>query len=141
MKITENSENFVHQSYWKKGKEEYKKFGDYHVKKGTYWKTTMFGILLTVLVLFPLASVITIFLIVFFYNAYLKLLLILLTWILVLFANGLSNYFTVRLTKNYITDDPVMQAFDEKAICFYNIFNIGFMIFTLVMVIIVAVGV
>ena len=73
----------------------------------------------------------------FYYKLMFRLFLFVLAWGLLLFCNGLSNYFTVQMSKTYITDDEKLQAFDATAIMFYNCFNIGYMVCTLLIIIFV----
>lgn len=131
-KSLENME--IKKSLWRKGKEEYKKFGDYHFKRSTFWKTTLLGLLFTLILVLPF-----IFLLVALFNSYfyllsIRILLIVIAWALLSVCNGVSNYFTVELSKRYVTDDIKLQQMDSIAIMFYNCLNIGFMIFTLVLI-------
>ncbi len=129
------------QSYWKYGKEQYKAFNNYHVKKTTFISTTLLGMLITLVVIFaPLLLLIQLFQ-TYYYNPSIKLLLVVIAWALLLLCNGLSNYYTVILTKNHAVDDQKLQAFDEKAIMFYNTFNIGFIIFTFIIMMALVIGV
>ena len=127
-------------SLWKFGKKQFKEFTNYHVKKSTFIKTTIFGILLSILVLLPVIFLIITFYKVFAYNPKLKVLTFTIIWIVLLIYNGLSNYFTVQSTKNYILDDEKLQKFDARAIAFYNILNPLFMIFSFIVIMFLMIG-
>ena len=143
MKIigTQEETNKKNMSYRKFGKEQYKLFGNYNVKKITFLKTTFQGILATLFCILPILLILIQFFSVYYYNPSFKLFLIVLAWALLLLCNGLSNYFTVKFTKNLILDDPKLQAIDEKAIFYYTTFSIGYIIFTLVILGFVVLGV
>ena len=125
---------------WRYGKKQYKEFTNYHIKKTTFIKTTIFGIIASLVVLLPVIFVLITFYKVFGYNPKHKILILTLVWILILIYNGLTNYFTVQSTKNYILDDEKLQKFDAKAIAFYNILNPWFMIFSFVFILFLLLG-
>ena len=139
--IGSSSENNRKVSYYKFGKEQYKKFGNYNVKKTTFLKTTIQGILMTLICILPFLLIMIQFFSVYFYNPGVKLFLIVLAWAMLLICNGLSNYFTVIFTKNLISDDIKLQEIDEKAILFYTTFSIGYIIFTLFLMAFIVIGV
>lgn len=143
MKIigTQEETNKKNMSYRKFGKEQYKLFGNYNVKKITFLKTTFQGILTTLFCILPVLLILIQFFSVYYYNPSIKLFLIVLAWALLLLCNGLSNYFTVKFTKNLILDDPKLQAIDEKAIFYYTTFSTGYIIFTLIILGFVVLGV
>ena len=132
-----NVTNIRRETFWLKGKREYKKFGEYNFKKSTFWKTTLGGILATLLVTAPVILLMVALYKAFYYKLFFRIFMYLIAWGLVLFCNGLSNYFTVQMSKTYVTDDEKLQNMDAFAIMFYNCFNIGFMIITLLIVIFV----
>ena len=138
-KILNNYSNdlpqIANKSLWRKGKEEYKKFGEYNFKRSTFWKTTLAGMLYTVICVLPLILILVALYNAFYYKLMFRIFLFVVAWGLLLFCNGLSNYFTVQMSKTYITDDEKLQAFDASAIMFYNCFNIGYMVCTLLIII------
>ena len=56
-------------------------------------------------------------------------------WGLLMIANGLSNYITIKIVKAYNTDLTDIQALDDKAIWFYHTLNPGFGIAMLIIMI------
>ena len=125
---------------WRYGKKQYKEFTNYHVKKSTFIKTTIFGIFASIIVLVPFILLLVTFYKVYGYNPRLKILIVTLVWLLLLIYNGLSNYYTVQSTKCYITDDEKLQKFDARAIAFYNVLNPWFMLFSFVIIICLLLG-
>lgn len=128
-------------SLWRRGKNDYRAFTEYNVKKWTFIKTTLLGMFITLLCILPVLFLIVQLFKVFVYNPSIKIFLLVCSWALLLVCNGLSNYFTVILTKNSITDDEKLQKFNERAICFYQTFNFGFIIFTFLILIVLVFGV
>ncbi len=125
---------------WRYGKKQYKDFTNYHVKKTTFIKTTIFGIIISLIVLTPIILILINLYKTFGYNPSWKIFIFTLVWVLLLFYNGLNNYFTVQCTKRYISDDEKLQKFDAKAIMFYNILNPLFMIFSFLIIIFLIIG-
>ncbi|MCR5422800.1 MAG: hypothetical protein K6E74_04105 [Bacilli bacterium] len=125
---------------WRFGKKQYKDFTNYHVKKTTFIKTTIFGIIAALLVLVPFILLLVTFYKVYGYNPRIKILIVTLAWVLILIYNGLTNYYTVQCTKCYISDDEKLQSFDARAIAFYNVLNPWFMIFSFIFIICLLIG-
>lgn len=125
---------------WRFGKSQYKQFTNYHVKRTTFIKTTVFGILISLLVLLPFILVLIALYKVFAYNPFWKIGIMVAVYLLLLIYNGISNYYTVQITKKYITDDEKLQKFDAWAICYYNILNPLFMIFAFFIIIFLLIG-
>lgn len=121
---------------WRDGRAQYKAFTKYHVKKSTFIITTLQGILLTFVCILPFILILTQFYISFAYIAAVRNFIIVLAFALLLIANGLSNYFTVKCTKTHAIDDEKLQAFEESKIFFYTTFQIGFIIFAFVLMVI-----
>ena len=55
--------------------------------------------------------------------------------------NGLSNYFTVKLAQAYNKDMDSLQEIKAKYIFYYQILNIGFGIFSLIVIIFFGLGI
>lgn len=116
---------------WKKGKEEMKKFYELKLKKSTDLKSFIFGILLTLIVVLPVALLVINILQLFVFNRILRIILLFICWALLMLCNGLSNLFTVKLAKFYYSENPNLTRLDEKAIFVYQTFSVGFGLFTL----------
>ncbi len=138
---TSNQTKQETKSYRKFGKEQYKAFMDIKLNKSTDIKSFLFSCLITLLIVLPFLLILIVVFRTFVYNPYIKMLIFVIGWGLLLICNGLSNYFMVRLSKFYFTDNPKLNEIDEKAIMFYQTFNFGFMLFTLVIIIFFALGV
>lgn len=124
-------------SLWRRGKQDIKKFYDVKFKKSTNIKTFLYGILLTAIVIIPFALVLVEVLQALVYNMNLLVLFMLIGWTMLWICNGLSNYFTIKLAKLYFKEDPKLQSVDEHAVFFYETLNPGFIIFSLIIVLIV----
>ena len=116
---------------WRKGKQDIKKYYEVKLKKSTSIKTFLFGVLLTLILILPIALLLLQIFKAYIYNLDVVLFIVVLALVLVWFCNGLSNYFTVKLTKLYFKEDNKLQALDEVAILFYETLSPGFIIFTL----------
>jgi hypothetical protein len=119
---------------WKKGKLETINYYNLKFKKLTDFKTMFFGLILTVFAILPLLLVIIQFFKLYFYHPVYRVILIIISWILLLMCNGLSNVFMVKLAKHYYPENPNLTKIDEKAIFVYQTFNPGFMVFTVAII-------
>lgn len=117
-------------SLWRKGKQDIKKYYEVKLKKSTSIKTFLFGILLTVILILPIALLLLQFFKAYIYNLNIVLFVVILALVLLWFCNGLSNYFTIKLTKIYFKEDNKLQGIDEVAVLFYETLNPGFILFT-----------
>lgn len=116
---------------WSFGKSEYKRFLDIKVSKKTSILSYLYGILLTAIPLLPIAWLMFEIVEVLWYRSNTVYIFLTIAWVLFMFANGLSNYISVRLLKIKEKDMDNMQTIDEKAIFVYQCFNIGFGVFVL----------
>ena len=107
-----------------------KKFYDIKFKKSTNFKTLVYGILLTTVIIIPFVTILFQLLKSYIYNLNVCMLIMLIGWILLLICNGLSNYFSIKLAKNYYKENPKLESIDEMAVFFYETLNPGFVIFT-----------
>lgn len=123
------------QSLWSRGKEETKKFYDIRLKRSTNIITFIFGLITTVIIIFPFAALLLEVLEMNWYKPQSMVAFLSLAWGLLMISNGLSNFFTVKLAKCYARDMLELQAIDENAILFYQCLNIGFGIFILAILI------
>ena len=141
LNIQNNSqENNKKISTWRKGKRDLKTFYDVNLKRSTNIKTFLFGILLTFIIIFPFALILIQFYKAYIYNLNLTMLILTIGWVLIWLCNGLSNYFTIKLAKLYFKEDPKLQSVDEYAVFVYETFNPGFIIFSLIIIIVLFFG-
>ena len=121
---------------WRRGKQDIKKYYDVKLLKSTSIKTFLFGILLTLICILPFALILLQLFKAYIYNLDIVVFLAILALVFVWFCNGLSNYFTIKLTKLYFKEDNKLKEVDEFAVLFYETLNPGFMLFTFFIVII-----
>ncbi|MDD3382172.1 MAG: hypothetical protein PHT83_01530 [Bacilli bacterium] len=120
---------------WSKGKEETKKFYDIKFKFWNNVKIFIGGIILTIILILPLVFLVYRLIRTYFYDYTIFTLLIAISWTILMFSNGLSNYLSVKIAKGYGKDRDNLQKIDENAIFFYQFLNVGFAAFTLIILI------
>lgn len=123
-------------SLWKKGKQQQKIYFDINLKRSTSFKTFIFGLLITVIIVLPIALALYQYLFIYKWNTNAFRIFLLLAWVLILLVNGVSNFFTVLLSKAYNPEMDNLMAIDEYAILFYQTFNPGFAIIVLILFIV-----
>lgn len=124
-------------SLWRKGKQDIKKFYDIKFKKSTNIKTLIYGILITAIIIIPFALILMQIYKAYVYHLNVSMFVMLIGWVMLWICNGLSNLFTIKLSKLYYKENPKLEAIDEIAVFFYETLNPGFMIFTLFVIIFV----
>lgn len=124
-------------SLWRKGKQDIKKFYDIKFKKSTNIKTLIYGILITAIIIIPFALILMQIYKAYVYHLNVSMFVMLIGWVMLWICNGLSNLFTIKLSKLYYKENPKLEAIDEVAVFFYETLNPGFMIFTLFVIIFV----
>ena len=117
-------------SLWRRGKQDIKKFYDIKFNRSTNFKTLVFGILITTVIIIPFVAILFQLLKSYIYNLNVCMLIMLVGWVLLLICNGLSNYFSIKLAKIYYKENPKLESIDEMAVFFYETLNPGFIIFT-----------
>jgi len=119
---------------WKKGKAEIAKYYDLKLKKSTDIKSMFFGIILTIIVILPFLLILIQVFKVYIYDLTARYIILLISWLMLMLSNGLSNFFMVKLAKLYYPENPNLMAIDSKAILFYESLNIGFGLFTIALI-------
>ena len=111
-------------SFWRIGKEHYRAFCELKLKRSTNFKSIFFGLLLTAVLVVPLAVFVFQFIEVYWYNNPQTMFIFLsIAFALFMACNGLSNYITVKAVKLVETDMENLQELDEWAIFFYQFLN------------------
>lgn len=129
----DNFNNYKEPNLWVRGKQENKKFLSINLKKGTNFKTFIFGLIIAIFFIFPFALITYQYIEVYKWNSNSFRLFLAVAWVLILLMNGLSNMFTVKLAKVYAEDIVNLQEIDENAIFFYQTLNPGFSIFVFIL--------
>ncbi len=128
-------------SYWKTGKDEYREFCEIKLKKGTTTKSIFFGLLLTAILVIPLAVFVFQFVdLYWFYSPDAMYLFLGFAFALFMVCNGLSNYISVKAVKLIQQDMSNIQKIDEKAIFYYQFLNPWFALFILFILIYFAIS-
>lgn len=118
-------------SLWKYGKKEFKRFMNIKLKRKTSTLSFLYGILLTAIPLLPIAWILFELVEIFWFEPSTVYIFLTIAWVLFMFANGLSNYLTIKLVKVKEKDMTDIQSINDKAVFFYQSLNIGFGIFIL----------
>lgn len=120
---------------WRTGKDDYKKLMSIKLSRKTNFLSFTFGLLFTAIIIFPIACVVFQVIELYWFSRQTIVLFLTIAWGLLMIANGLSNYITVRLIKSYDKDLTDIQELDDKAIWFYHTLNPGFGLFIFVVMI------
>ena len=116
---------------WTFGKKEYKRFMHIKIKRKTSILSFLYGILLTAIPILPIAWFLFELVEIFWFQPSTVYIFLTIAWVLFMFANGLSNYLTIRILKVKEKDMSDLQSINDKAVFFYQSLNIGFGIFIL----------
>ena len=116
---------------WTFGKKEYKRFMNIKIKRKTSILSFLYGILLTAIPILPIAWFLFELVEIFWFQPSTVYIFLTIAWVLFMFANGLSNYLTIRILKVKEKDMSDLQSINDKAVFFYQSLNIGFGIFIL----------
>ncbi|HNZ50708.1 MAG TPA: hypothetical protein PK087_05100 [Bacilli bacterium] len=126
-------------NFWLRGKRETKKFYEIRLNRSTSIATFIFGFLLAAVIVLPIGILIYQFLVIFGYNLAVFGLYLTLIWLALMFFNGLSNYLTVKIAQASVKDMLNLQAIEAGYIFWYQLLNIGFGLFSLIIIIISAI--
>lgn len=125
-------DNQKRQNIWSYGRSQFKEFMKIDFKKWTNFRTLFFGMLITAIIVLPIAMLAMRLWALFQYDISIYYLVISIVFILLMVCNGLSNFYTIRLSKLYNPDMANLKAIDEWSVFFYQTFNPGFAIFILI---------
>lgn len=118
----------------KQGKIDNKKYYELKIKKSIDLKALFMGLLLTLILFIPIILLLVQLFYLYAYNPSYRSILIIAAWIILMLCNGTSNFISLKIVKAYLPDDLKIQCLNEKAIFVYQSTNIGFAIFTLVII-------
>lgn len=121
---------------WKQGKKDIARYYELRMKKSTDLKSLIFGIVLTLIAILPILLILIQFFKVYLYNITARFIILGIAWLLLMLCNGLSNYFMVKLAKLYYPENPNLMILNNKAIFVYESLNIGFGVFTIIVILI-----
>lgn len=116
------------------GKQNMKSYYDIKMKKWVDWRLLFESILLTLIIMLPLVLVYIQMFYLYARNIYRILILAFIGWILLLLLNGISNALQICFCKAVYKDNKVAQELNPKAVFLYQVTNIGFAIFSLVVI-------
>ena len=122
-------------SLWRTGRDDHKKFMKIRLSRKTNVVSFLMGILLTAIISLPYTFIIFQIVELYWFSRRTLILFLAIAWGLLMIANGLSNYITIRIIKAYNKDLTDIQSLDDKAMWFYHTLNPGFGIFILLVMI------
>lgn len=119
----------IKQNLWQKGKSETKKFYKIKLSKKANFISFFLGLLIAAVIVFPFACLTFEIVELYWYNQKSMVIFLAIAWGLLMVANGLSNFYTVKICKAMIKEMDDLQKINEYAILLYQTFNIGFGLF------------
>ncbi|MGD9604571.1 MAG: hypothetical protein AB7V00_00265 [Bacilli bacterium] len=122
-------------NFWLRGRRETKKFYEIRLNRSTSFKTFIFGFLLATLIIMPFGLLIYQFLMIYGYDLTIFGLYLTLIWVALMFFNGLSNYLTVKIAQASAKEMLNLQEIETGYIFWYQLLNIGFGIFSLIIIV------
>ena len=123
-------------SLWRLGKENNKAYLNLNLKKSTSTKTMFFGMLIAAIVILPISIIIFQFIELYWYHRPNTMFLFLgIAFALLMFANGLSNYVTIKATQLILPDMDNLQEIDAVSVFFYQFLNPWFALFITIVLI------
>ncbi len=126
----------TNKSLYRIGKDDYKAFMNIRFSKKSNFVSFFFGILFAAIIIFPFACVIFELVELYWFTRKSLVIFLTLAWLLLMIANGLSNYITIKMMKAYNNEMKDLMQLDDKAIWFYQTLNPGFGITMLAIMII-----
>lgn len=127
----------MEKSLWKLGKEENKRFEEIKLKGFKSTLAFLLSLLFTIAIILPIAILLFQLIVIYGYHPIIFPFILIFSWMSLLFCNGLSNYFTLELSKSYYPHEPKLQNLNSKAVFVYQSLNIGYAIWMIVMIILV----
>lgn len=127
--------NLREPNFWVRGKREQKKFYDIRLSRSTSAKTFILGLIFAAVIIIPIGLMIFQYLTIYAYNIKSYAIFLVLIWIGLMFFNGFSNYFTVKLAQSLAKDVSNLQEIEAKYVFLYQLLNIGFGAFSLFIII------
>lgn len=116
------------------GKENMKKYYEIRMKKLADWRLLFESILLTLVIMLPIILMYIQLFYIYGHNVYNIIIIAIIGWILLMLLNGISNALQISFAKAVYTDSKIAQELNPKAVFIYQITNIGFAIFTFIII-------
>ena len=116
------------------GKQNMKQYYEIKMKKLADWLLLFESIGLTLLLMLPIILMYIQLFYIYGHNTISIIIISFIGWFLLMILNGLSNMFQICFAKATYKDNKVAQELNPKAVFLYQITNIGFAIFTLVLI-------
>lgn len=116
------------------GKDNMKKYYEIKMKKLADWLMLFESLLLTLLIFVPIILMYIQLFYVYGHNVIAIIIISAIGWILLMLLNGVSNAFQIAIAKANYKDNKVAQSLNPLAVFIYQATNIGFAIFTFIII-------
>lgn len=116
------------------GKQNMKNYYEIKMKKLADWLLLGESILLTIIIMLPIILMYIQLFYIYGHNTISIIIISVIGWFLLMLLNGISNALQICLAKATYKDNKVAQELNPKAVFLYQITNIGFAIFTLIVI-------
>ena len=116
------------------GKQNMKQYYDIKMKKWADWVMLGESILITLLIMLPIILMYIQLFYIYGHNTLSIIIISAFGWILLMLLNGISNALQICFAKATYKDNKVAQELNPKAVFLYQVTNIGFAVFTLVVI-------
>ena len=117
------------------GKQNIKQYYEIKMKKWSDWRLLFESIILTLVIFLPIILMYIQLFYIYGYNVYSIIIISVIGWILLMLFNGVSNAFQIIFVKHVYKDNKLAQEFNPLAVFIYQSTNIGFAIFTFVLIV------
>ena len=116
------------------GKQNMKQYYEIKMKKLADWLLLGESILLTIVIMLPIILMYIQLFAIYGHNTISIIIISVIGWFLLMLLNGISNALQICFAKATYKDNKVAQELNPKAVFLYQITNIGFAIFTLIVI-------
>ena len=116
------------------GKQNMKQYYEIKMKKLADWLLLFESILATLFIFLPIIIMYIQLFYVYGHNVYAIIIIALFGWLFLMLLNGVSNALQIVFVKSIYKDNKVAQELNPRAVFLYQITNIGFAIFTFIII-------
>ena len=116
------------------GKQNMKQYYEIRMKKWADWRLLFESILATILIFLPFIIMYIQLFYIYGHNVYSIIMISIIGWLFLMLLNGVSNALQIVFAKAVYKESKVAQELKPRAVFLYQITNIGFAVFTFVVI-------
>ena len=116
------------------GKQNIKEYYEIKMKKWADWILLFESIGLTLLLMLPIILMYIQLFYIYGHNTISIIIISFIGWFILMLLNGISNALQIMFAKATYKDNEIAKKLNPKAVFLYQVTNIGFAIFTLVII-------